>query len=250
MSMYGLDLTARSHSGICIPYPRNQTLQGIAIKAWISSACLPSSRSSSSTSPRLRAIMCMSLISIRLPHTLMVLAVAFYLIGLSGKAYSDTPFGFHSDFNFRDGPFFGLIFFASGYFMQRRGPRPSWLMYGILLIVAGFAVHFTELILLKHFWGTSTMQDYLLGTYFVGIGVAMTAFVNPRFLQIPWLSAIGPMVVGIYVVHFAFIELLLPLDRLFSEQLWWGIAYPLAVFMLSLAAVAAISGTRLKRLVR
>jgi surface polysaccharide O-acyltransferase-like enzyme len=190
------------------------------------------------------------LISNRMPRTLAALAIALYLIGLSGKAYSDTPFGFHSQFNFRDGPFFGLIFFASGYFMQRRGPRPSWLMYGILLIVAGFAVHFTELVLLKHFWGTSTMQDYLLGTYFVGIGVAMTAFVNPRFLQIPWLSAIGPMVVGIYVVHFAFIELLQPLDRLFSEQLWWGIAYPLAVFMLSLAAVAAISGTRLKRLVR
>jgi surface polysaccharide O-acyltransferase-like enzyme len=189
-------------------------------------------------------------ISYKLPRTLMVVAVLLYLIGLSGKAYADTPLGFHSAFNFRDGPFFGTLFFVSGYFLQRRGPQPSWLACGMLLVIAGFTLHFGELILLKHYWGTSTMQDYLLGTYFVGVGVAMVAFANPRSLRISSVAAWGPLVAGIYVIHFAFIELLQPLDQLLADRIGWEIAYPLTVFLVSLAAVAALFHSRLKWLLR
>jgi surface polysaccharide O-acyltransferase-like enzyme len=37
---------------------------------------------------------------------LVFVAVAFYITGLAGGAYSTTPVGFHSEFNFRNGPFF------------------------------------------------------------------------------------------------------------------------------------------------
>lgn len=35
-----------------------------------------------------------------------LIAVALYITGLAGNAYSSSPFGFHSQFNFRNGPFF------------------------------------------------------------------------------------------------------------------------------------------------
>ena len=59
------------------------------------------------------------LIRIELPRLLAILSIALFVTGLIGKAYADTSIGISSDFNFRNGPFFSLIFFASGYFLQK-----------------------------------------------------------------------------------------------------------------------------------
>lgn len=50
---------------------------------------------------------------------LVLLAFLLYLIGLAGKAYSASPVGFQSDFNFRNGPFLSLAFFVTGYFLYQ-----------------------------------------------------------------------------------------------------------------------------------
>ena len=66
------------------------------------------------------------------------------------------PAGLHVTFNFRDGPFFSLIFFVTGYFLHKR--------------------------------------DYVAGTYFFGVGVALIALSDSPWLPSPRLAAIGPYV--------------------------------------------------------
>lgn len=50
------------------------------------------------------------LIRIELPRILAILSISLFITGLIGKAYADTSIGIKSDFNFRNGPFFSLIF--------------------------------------------------------------------------------------------------------------------------------------------
>ena len=182
---------------------------------------------------------------LRLP--LLVLAVILFAIGLAGKAYRDTPLGFIVAFNFRDGPFFSLIFFVTGYFLQRRGPSDKWLVPGIFLTVLGLIMHFTELMALHRFWGTSMLQDYVLGTYFMGLGVALIALSNTKYLHLTFLTYFGPFVLGIYVSHLGFITLLKPLNRKYAGDWIWELTYILLVFLLSYLLTFLLSKFRFTR---
>lgn len=164
---------------------------------------------------------------------LVVLAVILFAVGLAGKAYRDTPLGFISVFNFRDGPFFSLIFFVTGYFLQRSGPSDQWLVKGIFLTVLGLIMHFTEVIALHRFWGTTMLQDYVIGTYFMGLGVALIALSNTKYLSLPFIAYFGPFVLGIYVSHVGFIILLKPFDRKYAGNWIWDVTYILLIFLLS-----------------
>jgi surface polysaccharide O-acyltransferase-like enzyme len=178
---------------------------------------------------------------------LVVLALALYLTGLAGKAYSDTPLGFDSAFNFRNGPFFSLIFFVTGYLLRRTKPSPMWLPAGLLIAGAGFVLQLAETWVLNERWGTSLVQDYVFGTYFFGLGIAMVALSNSRFLDFPRLAAIGPLVLGIYAAHMVFIDLLKPVDRQFSQSGWWAVFHVVAVFALSYALARLMQKFRLTR---
>jgi surface polysaccharide O-acyltransferase-like enzyme len=200
----------------------------------------------------LMGLLCSILISallLRFKQTrlLVLLAIALYLAGLSGKAYSDTPLGFDSAFNFRNGPFFSLIFFVTGYLLRRTSPSPRWLPAGLLIAGAGFALQLAETWLLHDRWGTRMVQDYVFGTYFFGLGIAMVALSNSRFLDFPRLASIGPLVLGIYAAHMAFIDLLKPVDRQFSQNGWWAVFQVVAVFALSYALAKLMQQFRFTR---
>lgn len=171
----------------------------------------------------------------KLNRLLVVVAVVLYLIGLAGKAYSDTPIGFHANFNFRNGPFFSLIFFVTGYFLQKRQVNASWFLYGCLLAVLGFALQLTESLFLHNNWGTKMAPSYVIGTYFFGVGVALISLSNVKWLQLSVFSSIGPLVLGIYASHMIFVDLLRPLDRHYSGNSIWDVTYLIVVFFLSLA---------------
>lgn len=181
------------------------------------------------------------LIRMRLTSLLIALAVTLYAIGLTGKAYRDSPLGIHVSFNFRDGPFFALIFFVTGYLLQRKKPNDSWFSIGLLISIVGVALHFSELLLLKQNWGTTMAQDYVIGTYIFGTGVAMMALSNSNLLTFNCAKSIGPLVLGIYASHFIFVDLLLPVDRAFSAYATWTISYPVMVFLLSYALALLLS---------
>jgi surface polysaccharide O-acyltransferase-like enzyme len=187
------------------------------------------------------------LISRNMVRSLIFLSLILYLIGLMGKAYADTPVGFHLTFNLRNGPFFGLIFFVTGYLLQRLKPDPSWFSWGLALSSLGVCLHFGEIYVLNRHWGTSMNQDYLFGTYFFGVGAGLMALSNNPLLRAPRLSFLGPLVLGIYAVHVVFVDLLQPLHLEFSGVAIWEIGYPIVVLILSIGAAYGMSRVRLLR---
>lgn len=187
------------------------------------------------------------LLRFRQTWLLVMLALVLYLTGLAGKAYSATPLGFDSAFNFRNGPFFSLIFFVTGYLLHRTKPGPHWLPAGLLMAGTGFVLQLAETWLLHERWGTPMVQDYVFGTYFFGVGIAMVALSNSRFLDVPRLASIGPLVLGIYAAHMVFIDVLKPVDRQFSQNGWWAVFQVLAVFALSYALARLMQQFRLTR---
>ncbi len=161
---------------------------------------------------------------------LAAVAVLLYAVGLAGMAYRDSPFGFHAQFIFRYGPFFGTLFFVTGYALQRRGPRVSWLPVGIALAVLGLIVQTAEVWWLHRAWGTTMAQDYVVGTYFYGLGMAMVALSDAPVLRMPRVAAAGVSGLGIYLTHLMFVDTLVPMERRWGGHAWWEIAYVLLVF--------------------
>ena len=186
------------------------------------------------------------LLSRQLERSLFVLAVLLYAAGLAGKAYADTPLGFHTAFNLRNGPFFSLLMFASGHALKRRGPQPSWAGIGVLLAAGGLLLQLCEVAWLHGHWGTAMDQDFVACTWPFGVGVAMIALADPRPARIPALAALGPLVLGIYASHYLFVDGLRALPGIDAGPAG-GLRYVLLVFLLSLACSWTLSRMPLAR---
>ena len=179
--------------------------------------------------------------------TLVALSVILYLIGLLTKAYSDTQFGVHIDFNTRNGPFFGTVFFVSGYFLSKLTPNPSWFSKGVALLGVGWLLQFSEVSLLWKWYGTSPYeQDYVIGTYFMGVGAAVAALSNNAHIGSVVLRDVGRYTLGIYAIHYIFVDLLRPVGKYTSSSLW-EIGYTLFVLLFSVASVKLLSKNKITR---
>lgn len=176
-------------------------------------------------------------------RSLYVTAVGCYLIGLAGKAYADTPLGFHAEFEFRNGPFFGLLFFVMGYVLNRKlSYMPTrWLKAGLVYTGVGFLIHFAELNVLYKNYNTTTAQEYTIGIYLVGLGVSMVALANPTILRVPQIASMSRYVPGVYASHYLFIDLFRPLFRPLTENQFGAVFYVTAVFFLSYLTAVLLS---------
>lgn len=172
-------------------------------------------------------------------------AVILFLIGTAGKAYSLTPIGFKSSFNLRDGPFFSLIFFVTGYLLSRYQNRQGWLAKGFFVALFGLSIHLAELHFLNRIWGVRLIQDYVFGTYFFGTGAAMVALSGSPILAHLKIAPLGPFVLGIYLSHFIFVDLLKSLDRQYAGLVAWDILYLSTVFLFSFLLTVALSKNRI-----
>lgn len=177
---------------------------------------------------------------------LLVFSIALYIIGIAAKAYVDTPIGIKTDFDTRNGPFFGLVFFASGLMISRFKPNKNWVKYGLLLTCFGYILQLSETYWLWKTFGTSPKQEYVIGTYFVGIGVAVLSLSNHKLLCIPVLSTIGRMTLGIYAIHNIFVDLFGVVDKHLSHPLW-EISYVFLVLGLSVISIVLLSKNRITR---
>jgi surface polysaccharide O-acyltransferase-like enzyme len=186
------------------------------------------------------------LLSRQLERTLFALAVVLYAIGLAGKAYAATPLGFHTAFNLRNGPFFSLLMFTTGHVLQRRGPQPSWAAAGALLAAGGLLLQLGESAWLHRHFGSSMAQDYVIGTYPLGLGVSMLALSDLKPARIPALAALGPLVLGIYASHYLFVDWLHAVHGIDAGPAG-GLRYVMLVFLLSLALTWALSRIPLTR---
>jgi surface polysaccharide O-acyltransferase-like enzyme len=175
-----------------------------------------------------------ALLSRRREFTLFVLAILLFIVGLDGTAYSDAPFGFTSHFNFRNGPFLSLIMFVSGYAIHRYGQRLPLLPVGIGIAIGGFAMLTIESAWIHQRWGSQLTHDYVVGTYFFGVGMSMIALSNTHLLRARSLASIGPLILGVYASHFLFVDRVHWLERVVHEPKLRETAYVAIVFLLAL----------------
>jgi len=188
-----------------------------------------------------------ALLARRQERALFVLAFLLFAVGLAGSAYSDTPYGFTSRFNFRNGPFFSLIMFCSGYAIHRYGQGLALLPTGIALAVGGFVLQLFETTWIHQQWGTPLLHDYIVGTYFFGLGMSMIALSNTPCLRVKALASIGPLILGVYASHYYFVEHVRWLERLVVNPYLRGAAYLAIVFLSALGTsfmLARFRGTR------
>jgi len=174
-----------------------------------------------------------ALLSLRREFTLFALAILLFIVGLAGTAYSNAPFGFTSHFNFRNGPFFSLIMFVSGYAIHRYGQRLALLPTGMVVAVGGFAMLIVESVWIHQKWGSQLTHDYVVGTYFFGIGMSMIALSNTPILRVRSLASIGPLILGVYASHFLFVDRVHWLERVVHEPQLREVAYVATVFLLA-----------------
>jgi surface polysaccharide O-acyltransferase-like enzyme len=130
---------------------------------------------------------------------------------VAAKSYAATPVGIDllGGFNTRNGPFFSTLFFVTGYYLSDRTPTPQWMRVGLLVFLGGLVVHFSEVIfLLKQYHVPAARHDYVLGTYFLGLGAAMVALSGHRSLQNAHLAALGGLTLGIYCIHILFLKMI------------------------------------------
>jgi surface polysaccharide O-acyltransferase-like enzyme len=175
-----------------------------------------------------------ALLSRRREFTLFVLAILLFIVGLDGTAYSNAPFGFTSHFNFRNGPFLSLIMFVSGYTIHRYGQRLALLPVGIGIAIGGFAMLTIESAWIHQRWGSQLTHDYVVGTYFFGVGMSMIALSNTYLLRARSLASIGPLILGVYASHFLFVDRVHWLERVVHEPKLRETAYVAIVFLLAL----------------
>lgn len=170
--------------------------------------------------------------------TLFYISLVLYIIGVLGKSYSATQLGFEIDFNTRNGPFFGMLLFVTGYWLSSKRPREQWFNLGGIIFLVGVLSHFVEIYILMKVYNTSMLQDFVFGTYFMGVGATLLSLSNHKILSNNMFATLGKMTLGIYASHFIFVDLLRPLDELLNHPLW-------EVFFVTLVLGLSVALTRL-----
>jgi surface polysaccharide O-acyltransferase-like enzyme len=163
---------------------------------------------------------------------LAVVAVLLYVVELLTKPYVQTPLGWSIDFNTRNGPFCGTIFFVTGFFLSRSELRPAWARLGMLMFFGGCCLHLAENRYLSTHLESKGFQDFVIGTYPMGVGAALIALSGRRFKGVDALARLGRDALGIYLVHAIFVDLFHVVMR---------IPVPLIGHLLDIALVLACS---------
>ena len=92
-------------------------------------------------------------------------------------------------------------------------------------------------------------HDYLMGSVPMGIGAFLIAYTARHETRMDRaLAPLGKYVLGIYVSHIFFLDLLKPLGAML-DPLLWGFLLPALVFGASLLAVFILSKTPLRSIV-
>lgn len=172
---------------------------------------------------------------------LVVLALLSAAYALLAHPYARTPVGITVPYNARNGPAFALPCVVAGMALARRAPAARWVALGAALVAGGALLSVAELSWLRHAHRVRLAQDYVAGTFAVGVGVAMVALANPPRLRAPRVAALGPAVLGVYLVHPILVDLLHPLARRMPGSAA-DMAFVAAVFGLALGITRLLAG--------
>lgn len=172
-----------------------------------------------------------------------VAAVGLYVIGVLAKAYKATPWGIHLPFDSVFGPFFSTLLFVTGYWLSRCELRSDWFTYGLVLYLVGVLLHGSEIWYLQQQYGTPPIHDYVFGTYFMGVGVAMMALAKPTQFRFKLLPTIGSYTLGVYLSHFIFVDIFSSLNKQLNNIVW-EIGLVLLVYACSLGLTILLMKSR------
>lgn len=182
-------------------------------------------------------------------NSFLVFGALVYILGLLGGSYMITPIGINLDFNTRNGIFFSTLFFAIGVlFYIKKPPVNPALAWGLYL--GGFAIFSAETYFLWANWSALPIRhDYLIGSVPYGIGAFLIAYTAKRETKLDnFLAPYGKYVLGVYVSHLLFLDLLRPLGAMLDPILW-AFLFPSLIFGCALLTVILLSKTPLRRFV-
>lgn len=175
--------------------------------------------------------------------------IVLYLVAVLARAYVATPIGipieiFGYPLDTRDGPFWGAIYFATGYLLSARVPQRRWAWWGSALLVAGLCAHMVEVHLIGVLFHLPALpmnqQDFVFSSYAMGPGATLLALAQPAWLSSVTMARWGRLTLGIYCVHLFFVIVLSgAVARLHAP--WAEVLYPVTVFFLSVLATVLLA---------
>ena len=167
-----------------------------------------------------------------------VMGAIYYGIELLGGLYAVAPWGFHTNFDMKEGPFISTLFVAMGALIAQHSymMRP---VKALTLACIGFLLALAEIWFLHAYYQRPWMSyNYTLGTSIFGLGV--------MFLALSWrnvntgLAYMGTYSLGIYAIHPYIIEVLkrLGIDHLLISfpLIFISIAFIVSLFLAILLA--------------
>ncbi len=180
-------------------------------------------------------------------RTLIAISISLYIVGVMAGSYSQSKVGINIHFYTRNGPFCATLFFVSGYILSRYKPTHKWQIVGFYTFVIGLLMHFSEIYYLWQIYGVYPHHhDYVFGTYFMGLGVAIMSLSNHRLFINDKLAMIGKLTLGIYLIHFIFVDLLAPITEALVSPAW-EVTCPFIVLLASIISVSVLSKYRVTR---
>lgn len=184
-----------------------------------------------------------ALVAWRRVTTLVILAVSLYVFAVAAYAYAETPLGISVPFCTRDGPFFGTVFFVTGYLLSGSTPRSGWLWRGAVLLAAGCALHLLEVTALWRWYHSYPLKEFVFGTYLMGVGAAVMALSDHPGIRSRALARLGPATLGVYLVNPVFADMLGPVGGQ-GHGVVWQLTHLAAVLALSLLTVLLLARSR------
>lgn len=102
-------------------------------------------------------------------------------------------------------------------------------------------MQFSEIYFIWNTYGVYPHKhDFVIGTYFLGVGVSLVALSSHPILNKIKLGVLGKYTLGMYVVHFIFVDIFKPLDeKLFNP--FWDFGFIVIVLLLSLGTIILLS---------
>lgn len=139
-------------------------------------------------------------------YLLVVIAFILYIIGALTKTYAKSKIGiqveslgFPKKFNTNNLIFFSALPFSLGVLWSVKSIRVT-LLPAILILIVGYALHFTEVWYLGQIKLKQRM-DYGFSTFLMGLGVFLVALNRPKLLEFKLMANLGKYSLGIYAIH-------------------------------------------------
>lgn len=180
---------------------------------------------------------------------MVVLAIVFYLAGLTGQQYAfiypqRIANVLHDNYVTRNGIFFAFPFFAAGFLVKKIKDFRLSNVVLVCLIALFFVTQYLECIYVLKTFGARP-ADYYLSTFFLCGALFIFCIKNTDMGKAAFKFT--RLAGGVYILHPLFIYAFIILKQPFFETDWWTVAYTSILFILSLIAAAILARSALGR---